>query len=187
MTVAGTFQNPQWSPALTNMTLVTNSYWQFDTTFLSNTNYSTVTNIQFKFAANGNWNANWGDNAQTQTNPPFGGTGISFGGNISASVTSNVVYRFTFNDATLVYTLQRLTVSPAGLTAQIILSNLACAFSFTNAPGAPFTVLASTNLSLPLSNWLVLGRPVESPPGNYQFTHLTASNSSRFFYRLRSP
>jgi alpha-glucosidase len=187
MTVAGTFQNPQWSPSLTNMTLVTNSYWQFDTTFLSNTNYSTVTNLQFKFAANGNWNANWGDNSQTQTNPTFGGAGASFGGNISASVTSNTVYRFTFNDSTLVYTLQKLTVAPSGFVGQIILSNQACAFFFTNAPGAPFTVLASTNISLPTSNWLVLGAAVENPPGNYQFTHLGASNAPRFFYRLRSP
>ncbi len=181
MTVASDIAG--WNAGLNNMTLVTNDFWQYDAAF------STATNLQFKFTANGVWtSANWGLNLQTQTNPPLAGTGISFStNNISASVTGNAVYRFTFNDATLAYTLQQLTISPAGLTAQIILSNQACAFSFTNAPGAPFTVLASTNLSLPLSNWLVLGKAIESPPGAYQFTHLAASNSPRFFYRLRSP
>jgi alpha-glucosidase len=172
-----------WNAGLNNMTLVTNSYWQYDTTF------SSATNVQFKFTANGIWTyANWGLNTQTQTNPPLAGTGVSFSANnISASVTTNAVYRFTFNDQTLAFGLQRLLIAPLQLAAQIIATNLACVFSFTNAPGAPFTVLASTNLSLPLTNWTVLGPAVESPPGNYQFTHLAASNAPRYFYRLRSP
>ena len=187
MTVAGTFQNSQWNPSLTNMTLVTNSYWQFDTTF------SAATNIEFKFAANGNWDVNWGETigSQSQSNVPLSGTaklGPAINStNILANITNNAVYRFTFNDQTLIYTLQKLTVAPFGFFGQIILSNQACAFSFSNAPGVPFTVLATTNISLPTSNWLVLGAAVENPPGNYQFTHLAASNSPRFFYRLRSP
>src|SRR5262249_32900337 len=36
-------------------------------------------------------------------------------------------------------------------------------FSFTNIPNVPFTVLTTTNLMLPLSNWFIFGPAVESP------------------------
>jgi hypothetical protein len=47
--------------------------------------------------------------------------------------------------------------------------------------------LATTNVSLPLSNWTMLGTPTEAPPGQYQFTDLQASNLVQRFYRVRSP
>ena len=58
--------------------------------------------------------------------------------------------------------------------------------SFTNVYSQNFTVLASTNATLTLSNWTVLGTPTESPFGQYQFTDSTATNQQRF-YRVRSP
>jgi len=179
MTVAGLFNG--WNTGLTNMQLLTNSLWLYDAAFAAGTN------LQFKFAANGAWTMNWGDNSQTQTNPPLAGTSQSFGNNISANIASNGVYRFLFNDQTLTYSLQPLTIAPLQMLAQILASNRACVFSFSNSPGAPFTVMATTNLSLPASNWTVLGPAIENPPGNYQFTHLAASNALRYFYRLRSP
>jgi sugar lactone lactonase YvrE len=54
-------------------------------------------------------------------------------------------------------------------------------FSFTNLPGASFTILASTNASLPLSNWTWLGAPVEGPAGQYQFTDPAPTNATRFY------
>lgn len=186
MTVAGNFNG--WNTGLNNMTLITNGFWQYDTTFPA------ATNAQFKFAANGNWlPVNWGENvgSQSQFIAPFSGIAKPGPGitstNVIANVVSDAVYRFTFNDQSLAYTLQQLTIAPLRLAAQIIASNGACLFSFTNVPGVPFTVIASTNISLPTSNWMVLGSAVENPPGNYQFTHLAASTSPRFFYRLRSP
>ena len=59
--------------------------------------------------------------------------------------------------------------------------------SFTNLDGLSFTVLATTNLALPLTNWTVLGTPVESPPGQYQFTDPQATNKATRFYRVSSP
>jgi len=47
--------------------------------------------------------------------------------------------------------------------------------------------LATTDLSLPLSNWTALGSPVSIGGGLYQFTDSTAVNYSRRFYQLRSP
>jgi hypothetical protein len=59
--------------------------------------------------------------------------------------------------------------------------------SFTNTPATPFSVLATTNLALPLSNWMVLGGVTEPSPGQFQFTDSQATNSQQRFYRVRSP
>ena len=60
-------------------------------------------------------------------------------------------------------------------------------FTFTNATGASFSVLATNNLTSPLTNWPVVGQAVESPAGsgNYQFTNSPGTN--RQFYLLRQP
>jgi hypothetical protein len=67
------------------------------------------------------------------------------------------------------------------------LLNGAFQFSFTNTPGASFSVLATTNLVLPLSTWTVLGGVAEVSPGQFQFTDLQATNGQKRFYRIRSP
>jgi hypothetical protein len=67
------------------------------------------------------------------------------------------------------------------------LTNGAFQFTFTNSVGAVFGVLASTNLTLPLSNWIALGGVTETAPGQFQFTDLQATNAPQRFYRLRSP
>jgi hypothetical protein len=59
---------------------------------------------------------------------------------------------------------------------------------FTNTPGAAFTGLTTTNLSLALSNWTVLpAGVVESSSGHFQFTDSHATNGPQRFYRVRSP
>jgi hypothetical protein len=73
------------------------------------------------------------------------------------------------------------------LNGPITFSGGAFWMSFTNMSGLPFTVLGTTNLGLPLSNWDVLGAPTESPPGQYQFTDSQTTNSRGRFYRVRSP
>lgn len=67
------------------------------------------------------------------------------------------------------------------------LGNGAFQFAFINAPGDAFTVLASTNASLPLASWNVLGSVTEISSGQYQFTDLQATNQPLCFYRVRSP
>jgi autotransporter-associated beta strand protein len=54
-------------------------------------------------------------------------------------------------------------------------------FTFTNTPGASFTVLATTNIALPLNQWSNLGTATEVSPGNYQFSDPNATNSSQFY------
>ena len=59
--------------------------------------------------------------------------------------------------------------------------------SFSNTlAGATFTVLSTTNLSVPLTNWMVVSAATNTAPGLYQFTDTAATNAQRF-YRVRSP
>jgi hypothetical protein len=60
-------------------------------------------------------------------------------------------------------------------------------FGFSNVIGGPFSVLGSTDLFLPLSNWGVLGPVIEILPGQFQFSDPQTSNNSVQYYRVRSP
>ncbi|PYI82352.1 MAG: hypothetical protein DME26_17940 [Verrucomicrobia bacterium] len=79
------------------------------------------------------------------------------------------------------------SVSSPRLTAVKALGNGAFQFGFTNLSGGPFTALATTNLSLPSSNWIALGLATEISPGQFQFTDTAATNLPYRFYQIRSP
>jgi hypothetical protein len=76
--------------------------------------------------------------------------------------------------------------SEATLTDAKVLTNGAFQFSFTNSPGALFSVLTTTNPALSLSNWLALGGVREISLGRFEFTDPQATNTPQRFYRLRS-
>ena len=76
---------------------------------------------------------------------------------------------------------------PIILTNAAKLTNGAFQFAFTNTPGGTNTVLATTNLLLPLTNWTVLGTVTDITPGQFQFTDQQATNRPLRFYRVRSP
>lgn len=59
-------------------------------------------------------------------------------------------------------------------------------FSFANTAGETFSVCATTNLSLPFSNWTALGGATEISPGQFQFTDPQATNCPQRFYRVRA-
>jgi len=71
-----------------------------------------------------------------------------------------------------------ITGSGASATAQ---------FSFTNATGLTFNVLATNNLTAPITTWPVIGTAVENPPGSgqYQFSDPTPATNSTRYYLLR--
>ncbi|MGC3959234.1 MAG: hypothetical protein QM813_15220 [Verrucomicrobiota bacterium] len=54
--------------------------------------------------------------------------------------------------------------SPAALTGLTQLPDGTFQFHFTNQPGASFTVLTTTNVALPASDWLNLGVVPNCPP-----------------------
>jgi len=59
--------------------------------------------------------------------------------------------------------------------------------TFTNNPGAQFTVLATGNPLLSSATWIPLGSAIEVSPGQYQFFDPPAGSSPMRFYRVRSP
>jgi hypothetical protein len=61
------------------------------------------------------------------------------------------------------------------------LSNGNFQIRFVNTPGVSFTVLATTNVSVPLTNWTVLGTATESPLGQFQFIDSSAASPQRFY------
>jgi Vibrio cholerae sialidase, lectin insertion len=60
-------------------------------------------------------------------------------------------------------------------------------FTFSNVTNADFTVLATTNLALPLADWIEVGNAAQNPPGQYQFTDPGATNYPQRFYQVVSP
>jgi hypothetical protein len=89
---------------------------------------------------------------------------------------------------------QSISITQAGVTPPIltsaqmqILANGACQFCFTNTIGASFTVLSTTDISLPLSNWTVVGTATTTEPGLFQFTTPPMTNDPQRFYTVRSP
>jgi hypothetical protein len=73
------------------------------------------------------------------------------------------------------------------LTSATSLSNRSFQLGFASSPGATFSMLATTNLSLSLSDWMVVTGVTEISPGQYQFTDPQATNNPQRFYRVRSP
>jgi hypothetical protein len=78
----------------------------------------------------------------------------------------------------------RLNFKPPRLTGAT-LGNGSFQLSFTNTPGTTFTILATTNLSLSVSNWTNLGTTTETTAGQFQFTDTQAAGKPLRFYRVR--
>jgi len=60
-------------------------------------------------------------------------------------------------------------------------------FDFPHTPGGSFSVLAGTNLSVPLNDWTNLGGVTEVLSGQYQFRDPQATNPPQRYYRVSSP
>ena len=56
--------------------------------------------------------------------------------------------------------------------------------TFTNSPGASFTVYSSSSLSSSVNRWSALGTATEVSPGVYVFTDATAGQAPQRFYRV---
>ncbi len=104
MTVAGSFNG--WNASASNMTLVDNYTWEWETTF------SSTSGVLFKFAANGNWDVNWGNDDPASTALPLSGTGDWFGADIAVGATLDGTYVFTFNDHSRSYSLEEVGGNP---------------------------------------------------------------------------
>lgn len=107
MTVAGTFND--WNANLNNMTLIGDHTWEYIHNFANPTS-----GVQFKFAANGGWGANWGDDNQTDTTVPINSeTGNWYGANIqlSGTISGPVRFRFTVSEFTTNYSVHSVSTN----------------------------------------------------------------------------
>jgi hypothetical protein len=78
----------------------------------------------------------------------------------------------------------KLNYQPPQLTGAM-LGNSSFQLNFTNTPGTSFAVLATTNISLSVTNWTLLGTTTEGVAGHFQFTDSQANASRLRFYRVR--
>jgi hypothetical protein len=82
---------------------------------------------------------------------------------------------------------QTVVVTPPILSGATLLGDGSFQFSFTNNQGATFRVYSTTNLSLPLADWTMIGSPTNVAPGVLQFTTAPTTNDPHRFYRVGSP
>jgi hypothetical protein len=85
--------------------------------------------------------------------------------------------------------VQSASVFPPHITDAALLGDGTFRLSFSNLAGASFSVLASTNIALPTSNWPTIGPATETPAGSgqFRFTDPQATNYTERYYRVRSP
>ena len=89
----------------------------------------------------------------------------------------NRVYAFTVPASTPTLQLTRISLQSGGILQ----------FGFTNAAAQVFTVLTTTNLLAPSTNWTRLGPASEIAPGQYQVRDPIDTNTVKRFYRVSSP
>jgi 1,4-alpha-glucan branching enzyme len=104
MTLAGTING--WNLGA-NMLLIRPQTWRIDLTLTNQVN------PLFKFAANGSWSVNWGDNTQTSVTVPISDFADGSGANIAVNGTLNGLYRFTFHEDTAAYSVEQISTSDA--------------------------------------------------------------------------
>ena len=56
--------------------------------------------------------------------------------------------------------------------------------SFTSTPGSFFSLFGTTNVALPPDHWEFLDLLTDDPPGQFQFTDLSATTNAQRFYRV---
>jgi len=98
-------------------------------------------------------------------------------------------FLWTTNYGLTGYTISVANALPQGLVTNLVTqwaSGLA-ALRFNGSANASYTVLATTNLSAPRTNWIPLGQAVLQIGGSFQFLDDQSSSYSQRFYQIRSP
>jgi hypothetical protein len=139
----------------------------------------------------GGTNSNPPPNGITTNNTADDGTNLPFGevfirSAVFDSVRGNA-YFGQDSRPNQVVKVKLAQVDPFNATVTQPVPSGPCQLTFSNISGANFSVLSSTNITLPVSNWNVLGTVTEGPAGQYQFTDPQPATNSQQFYRVRAP
>ena len=130
-----------------------------------------VTALKFYNPNNGGDIQDWASSAMADSFDAFISRGIE--GTLSAA------------DLTAVDVIgYKLNYKPPRLKG-VILGDGSFQLNFTNTPGTIYTILATTNLSLSVSNWTNLGNTTETSAGQFQFTDPQAVGTPLRFYRVQ--
>jgi len=105
MTIAGDFNN--WNVDELLMVQISTNIWKANVFLPPGIN-------QFKFVANKSWaQPSWGETNQSQSIPDFTQTAdAAIGSNIIVNVKTSGTFTVTFNDTTLAYSVQTLSMNP---------------------------------------------------------------------------
>ena len=98
----------------------------------------------------------------------------------SAGSSTNGSARYDFS------TVKYFDVSPIALKT-IAAPAGTFGLSFTNTPGATFTVMSATNPGTQSNVWIDVGSVSEVRPGEFQFVDGNPATSPQRYYRVRSP
>lgn len=118
----------------------------------------------------------------TITNTTGGIINFAFTSNIGTSSPRTAHVNVLGESVSVIQTNSAVTPPKLGNVSWLrIASSYFIQFSFTNTPGTTFTVLGTTNLALPLANWVNVGTVSNISPGIYQFTTQPLTNSQEFY------
>ncbi|NOS70641.1 MAG: hypothetical protein HOP33_12015 [Verrucomicrobia bacterium] len=137
----------------------------------------------------------WGDSSFGQLPPPADLASNTLPVSSSSTMppsmsgTYEITYSVTGADganATTNRVVQVTNLPPSSpLTLRVDSTNNTLRLVFTNSPCVTFTVLGSTNLSIPAGDWPVLGPAVEISPGQYEFS--SVFSRPEYYYRVVLP
>ena len=140
------------------------------------------------------WGATTNYDCLTTGSMPGGGSQTLLVSDPLTNLTGCTSYHYridAFNDLGLVLGADQSFTTPDAprtITGCCVTAGGRFQFQFTGAVGAAYTVLCSTDLSLPLGSWTPVGTVTNIAPGQYQFTDPTGkTNQPQRFYLLRWP
>ncbi|HEY3864360.1 MAG TPA: BACON domain-containing carbohydrate-binding protein [Verrucomicrobiae bacterium] len=108
---------------------------------------------------------------------------FSFAANSGASRTAHI----TLLGQSIPVIQAAYSATPSLLTGAQVVAPGVVQFVFTNTTSPTFTILSTTNLQLPLSNWTVFASLSNASSGIFLYTSPPTTNDSARFYRVRSP
>jgi hypothetical protein len=163
----------------------------------STTLMSIAAGNDFSLALAGNGTVDGGgNNAYGNLNIPSGLNVSSAPITVSGTVNVNIpgVYTLVYTVTNFMGAVDTVTrtvvVTPPPPPTGITITNIATgqfALQFTGNANAGYSVLATTNVALPLADWTVLGSATSLPNNLFQYIDTKATNIPARFYLLRSP